>query len=186
MQSLTSLIFYINWMSKNQQPTQNLTKTAKNCQKTALERRRVKQIHRKYRQKTLYQFRLSLLHYRFKKNWKIFFSKNLIGFFKKINFYRSQYQNDSWYRRCHFKMSEFYYFWKRNGKKVAAYAFEWPKVEKIRKMRFFAAGLRKIIGPKNKKTLKSDCFLFHIYVIVKKSTAYAKFWKNLKNLPKFF
>ena len=47
-------------MSKNQQPTQNLTKTAKNCQKTALERRRVKQIHRNFRQKkrqkTLYQF----------------------------------------------------------------------------------------------------------------------------------
>ena len=50
-----------------------------------------------------------------------------------------------------------------------------PKSKKAQKCVFFAAGLSKVIEPKNKKTLKSVCFLFYIYVTFEKLTAYAKF-----------
>ena len=119
--------------------------------KTALERRRVKQIYQKYRQnkwqRLFHHFQLCLLHYRTKQRLEEFFSEKFrgisIGFFKKIIFYWSQYENDNWYRLFRIKVSEFDYFWKKNEKKYAAYEFAWPKVQKSRKMRFFAAGLSK-------------------------------------------
>ena len=62
-----------------------------------------------------------------------------------------------------------------------------PRAKKAQKCDFFIAGLSKIIGPKNKKLQNNVSFLFYIHVVCKKSTAYAKFLKKLKNhLKKFF
>ena len=49
------------------------------------------------------------------------------------------------------------------------------RAKKAQKRVFFTAGLTKIIGPKNKKPQNNLRFLFNIYVIAQKSTAYAKF-----------
>ena len=146
-----SLVLNINLLSKKLPSTQNFTKIAKICIKTDLERRRVKQIYQKYRQNKWQRlsnyFQLRLLHYRSKQRLENFFSEKFrefsIGFFKKIIFYWSQYENDSWYSRRNRKLSEFYYFWKKNEKKTHAYEFAWPNGQKSRKMRFFAAGLSK-------------------------------------------
>ena len=42
---------------------------------------------------------------------------NLDRIFEKINFHRSQYQNDISYRRWYFEMSKFFYFTKKIEKK---------------------------------------------------------------------
>ena len=45
---------------------------------------------------------------------------------------------------------------------------------------FLTAELRKIFGPKNKKTPNNVSFLFYMHVVAEKSTAHAKFGKNPK------
>ena len=135
------LVLNINLLSKKLPPTQNFTKIAKICIKTDLERRRVKQIYQKYRQNKWQRlsnyFQLRLLHYRSKQRLENFFSEKFrefsIGFFKKIIFYWSQYENDSWYRRRNIKVSEFYYFWKKKWKKrcrLRVWVTQSPKKQK--------------------------------------------------------
>ena len=60
------------------------------------------------------------------------------------------------------------------------------RAKKAQKRDFFTAGLSKIIGPKNKKPQNDVRFLFYIYVIAQKSTAYAKFRKKPRKSPKIF
>ena len=60
------------------------------------------------------------------------------------------------------------------------------RAKKAQKRDFFTARLSKIIGPKNKKPQNDVRFLFYIYVIAQKSTAYAKFRKNPENHLKYF
>ena len=78
MPNVISFIFIINLISKNKPPTQNSTKMAKIGIKTALERRRVKQMSKKYlqnKQKTIInQLQLCLLRYRSKKKIEEFFA----------------------------------------------------------------------------------------------------------------
>ena len=57
------------------------------------------------------------------------------------------------------------------------------RAKKAQKCVFLTAGLRKIFGPKNKKTPNKLCFLFYMHVVAEKSTAYAKFGKNPKKGP---
>ena len=140
-----SLVLNINLLSKKLPPTQNFTKIAKICIKTDLERRRVKQIYQKYRQNKWQRlsnyFQLRLLHYRSKQRLENFFSEKFrefsIGFLTKIIFYWSQYENDSWYRRRNIKVSEFYYFWKKNEKKICRLRVCVTKRPKKQKNAFF-------------------------------------------------
>ena len=71
MLNVISFILIINFISKNKPPTQNLTKMAKICLKTALERRRVKQMSQKYlqnKQQPIFNpIQLCLLRYRTRK-----------------------------------------------------------------------------------------------------------------------
>ena len=60
------------------------------------------------------------------------------------------------------------------------------RAKKAQKRNFFTTGLSKIIGPKNKKPQNDVRFLFYIYVIAQKSTAYAKFRKKTRKSPKIF
>ena len=50
--------------------------------------------------------------------------------------------------------------------------------KKAQKRVSLTAGLRKIIGPKNKKTRNNVRFLFYMHIRAEKSTAYAKFGKK--------
>ena len=61
-----------------------------------------------------------------------------------------------------------------------------PTFKKAQKCKYLTAGLRKIIGVKNKKLQNSVSFLFYIHVTREKSTTYAKFEKNTKNDQKKF
>ena len=143
-----SLVLNINLLSKKLPPTQNFTKIAKICIKTDLERRRVKQIYQKYRQNKWQRlsnyFQLRLLHYRSKQRLENFFSEKFrefsIGFFKKIIFYWSQYENDSWYRRRNIKVSEFYYFWKKMKKNMPPTSLLDQKSKKAEKCVFSPQG----------------------------------------------
>ena len=56
------------------------------------------------------------------------------------------------------------------------------RAKKAQKCVFLTAGLRKIIGQKNKKTSNNESFLFYMHIIAEKSTAYAKFGKNPKKV----
>ena len=55
------------------------------------------------------------------------------------------------------------------------------RAKKTQKCVFLTAGLREIIGLRNKKAPNNVRFLFYMHVIAEKSTAYAKFGKNPKN-----
>ena len=59
------------------------------------------------------------------------------------------------------------------------------RAKKAHKCVFLTTGLRKIIKLENKLTQNNVRFLFYIYIIAEKSTAYAKFGKNPKNDQKW-
>ena len=61
-----------------------------------------------------------------------------------------------------------------------------PTSKKAQKCEYFTAGLRKVMGLKNKKMQNDVSFHFYINVIPEKSTTYAKFEKNSKNDRKKF
>ena len=61
-----------------------------------------------------------------------------------------------------------------------------PTSKKAQKCKYLTAGLRKIIGMKNKKLQNSVSFLLNLHVTREKSTTYAKFAKNPKNHLKSF
>ena len=53
-----------------------------------------------------------------------------------------------------------------------------PTSKKAQKCKYLTAGLRTIIGVKNKKLQNSVSFLFYIHVICEKATTYVKFVKK--------
>ena len=61
-----------------------------------------------------------------------------------------------------------------------------PTSKKAQKCKYLTAGLRKIIGVKNKKLQNSVSFPFYIHITREKSTTYAKFGKKPRKSAKIF